>query len=65
MATTFETVVPNICEPRVGNLLSVTVLAPTIVRWRLHFLICASLSYSLTSSLGHIDWPYVNYAVSG
>jgi len=36
MATTLGTVVPNICEPTVGNLLSVVVLARRIVRWRLH-----------------------------
>ena len=38
MATTLGTVVPNFCEPTAGNLVSVTVLAPRIVRWGLHFL---------------------------
>jgi len=50
MATTFDTVVPNICEPTVGNFLGVTVLAPRIARWRLHFFsICAQLFYSLAN----------------
>jgi hypothetical protein len=45
MANTFGTVVPNIGEPTVGNLISVTVLAPRIMRWRLHFFfnLCTSV----------------------
>jgi hypothetical protein len=36
-ATKFVTVAPNICGPSVWNLLHVTLLAPRILKWLLHF----------------------------
>jgi hypothetical protein len=56
-ATTFWTVAPNICRFSVGNLLHITLPAPTILRWLLVFWrICAPLAYTqCTQFIPHFD----------